>query len=205
MVDVGSVEEGERVVLCCARFGVVRDEGLSGCSVQRHALVAEVEVADIGVVERLAPSVVRADVVAVPESGKLRTFHDQLADDHGDVGCIRFETGERPKVSDAAAELAFPVVEQDPRSGVEKGVAPDIALCSRPVRDAGEGLQSAGVPGQEISVTSNHMSRTRAQAVEEDGHPRWDGPARWWWRRGGSSSGQGCQRPQVVSFVILQL
>jgi hypothetical protein len=74
LVDVGSVEEGERVVLCCARFGVVGDEGLSGCSVQRHALVAEVEVADIGVVERLAPSVVRADVVAVPESGKLRTF-----------------------------------------------------------------------------------------------------------------------------------
>ncbi|HEX3197259.1 MAG TPA: hypothetical protein VHR39_06840 [Propionibacteriaceae bacterium] len=55
LVDIGSVEEAERVVLCCARFGVVGDEGLSGCSVQRHALVAEVEVADIGVVERLAP------------------------------------------------------------------------------------------------------------------------------------------------------
>ena len=74
MVDVGSVEEGERVALRCSRFGVVGDQGLSGCSVQRHALVAEVEVADVRVMERLAPSVVRADVVAVPESGELGTF-----------------------------------------------------------------------------------------------------------------------------------
>jgi len=74
LVDVGSVEEGERVALRCSRFGVVGDQGLSGCSVQRHALVAKVEVADVGVVERLAPSVVRADVVAVPESGELGTF-----------------------------------------------------------------------------------------------------------------------------------
>ena len=33
LVDVGSVEEGERVVLCCSRFGVVGDQGLSGCSI----------------------------------------------------------------------------------------------------------------------------------------------------------------------------
>jgi hypothetical protein len=72
-------------VLCCSRFGVVGDERLSGCSVQRHALVAEVEVADVGVVERLAPSVVRADVVAVPQSGELETFYDQLTDDRGDL------------------------------------------------------------------------------------------------------------------------
>ena len=205
LVDVGSVEEGERVLLCCSRFGVVGDQGLSGCSVQRHALVAEVEVADVGVVERLAASVVRADVVAVPESGKLGTFHDQLTDDDGDIGCVRFKAGEGPKVGDAAAELAFPVVEQDSCAGVKEGVAPDIALGGRPVGDAGEEMEAAGVPGQEISVAADDMSRVGTQPVEQDWDPGWDGPAGWWRRRGGSSGSQRCQRAQVVSFVVLQL
>jgi hypothetical protein len=46
----------------------------------------------------------------------------------------------------AAAELAFPVVEQDRRGWVEECVAPHVALRGRPVRDAGEQVaQIAGL------------------------------------------------------------
>jgi len=47
------VEEDQRVVFGGAGLGVVGDEVLSGCADELHGLVAEGDVADVGVVEGL--------------------------------------------------------------------------------------------------------------------------------------------------------
>jgi len=49
-------------------------------------------------------------------------------------------------VRDAAAELVVPVVEQRPGGGVEKQIAPHVALSCGPVTDASQNVKTARVP-----------------------------------------------------------
>jgi hypothetical protein len=84
------VEEDERVVLSGARVGVVGDEVLAGCADELHDLVAEGEVADVGVVEGLAAVGVAADVVALPQAREVGALDEELADEVGQVGCVGF-------------------------------------------------------------------------------------------------------------------
>jgi hypothetical protein len=128
VVCVGAIEKCDCVVFRGAGFCVVGDQGLAGCPVQSHALVAQREVAHFGVVEGFMSSGMAMYVVAAPQAGELRALEDQLADDRSQIGCVRLEAGERSQVGDANPELAFPVLEQSPSCGVQKGVTPNVAL-----------------------------------------------------------------------------
>jgi hypothetical protein len=86
-----------------AGFCVVGDQRLAGCAVEGHALVAECQVADFGVVEGFVSSGVAVDVVAAPKAGEFRAFDDKLADDGGQIGCVRLEAREGPQMRDADA------------------------------------------------------------------------------------------------------
>jgi hypothetical protein len=54
-------------------------------------LVAQGEVTDFGMVEAFVSSGMAMYVVATPEAGKFRALEDQLADDRGQIGCVRLE------------------------------------------------------------------------------------------------------------------
>ena len=147
VVCVRAIEKCDRVVLRGAEFCVVGDQGLAGCPVESHALVAQREVADFGVVEGFMSSGMAMYVVAAPQAGEFRALEDQLADDRDQIGCVRLEAGERSQVGDANPELAFPVLEQSPSCGVQKGVTSNVALRNGPVGEVGEQPQAARIPG----------------------------------------------------------
>ena len=142
-----AVEQCDRVVCGGAGFCVVGDQGLAGCPVESHALVAQCEVADFWVVERFVSAGMTMYVVAAPQAGEFRAFEDQLADDRGQIGRVRLQAGEGSQVGNANPELGFPVVEQRPSCGVEEGVTPDVALRNGPVGEVGEQPQAARIPG----------------------------------------------------------
>ena len=66
VVCVRAIEKCDRVVFRGAGFCVVGDQGLARCPVQSHALVAQCEVADFGMVEGFMSSGMAMYVVAAP-------------------------------------------------------------------------------------------------------------------------------------------
>lgn len=82
------VEQDHRVVIGGAGLGVGRHHAVTEGAFQLHGLVAESEVADLGVVEGLAAVGVPLDVVALPQAGELRALEEEFTGEPGEVGSV---------------------------------------------------------------------------------------------------------------------
>ncbi|GHI02060.1 hypothetical protein AQI88_17930 [Streptomyces cellostaticus] len=130
---------------------------MAGGALQLHGPVAEGEVTDLGVVERLAAVAAGLDVVAFPEAGEVRAPEQEFTGRPGEVGGIGAGPRERPEAADAAADLVVPVVEQVAGCGVEEDVARDVAVPGRPVLDTGEQTQPAGGVREQVVGAADHV------------------------------------------------
>jgi len=128
------VKKDQLVVVGGTRLGEEHDEPLLLAVLQRHRLVAEVEVSDLGVVEGLGVRGVRFDVEAVPQVGEVRALRQEFADQLGQVRGVRFRAGQGAQPTDAGTGLLVPVVEYVTGEGVEEGVAGEVPSRRRPVR-----------------------------------------------------------------------
>src|ERR1044072_2301332 len=79
-------------------------------ALQLHRLVAQGQVADLGMVEGLAPIGVALDVVALPHARELGALEQEFADQLRQVRCVRFGAGQAAQSVGAAADLMVPVV-----------------------------------------------------------------------------------------------
>lgn len=73
-------ERSSKVKASCSGvpgLGVVDDERLARGAVQLHTLVAQAQVADVGVVEDLVAAGVGPDLVAIPQPRKMQGFSGQ--------------------------------------------------------------------------------------------------------------------------------
>jgi hypothetical protein len=96
-------------------------------------------------------------VLATPEAGKFRALEDQLADDVGQIGCVRLETWEGSDVGDADPELAFPVIEKGSSCGMEEGITPDVTQRKRAShrgRRAAASRRDSGPAGSPLRATT---------------------------------------------------
>lgn len=90
-----------------AGLGVGRHHAVTEGAFRLHGLVAESEVADLGVVEGLAAVGVPLDVVALPQAGELRSLEEEFTGEPGEVGSVGIGAGENAQPGHAAADLVF--------------------------------------------------------------------------------------------------
>jgi hypothetical protein len=125
----GHVEQDHRVVVGGAGLGDVCAEALAGGAFQLHALEAEGDGADVGMVEGLLlRSGAPGDVVAFPQPGEVGALDQELADQGSQVGGVGVGAGQGAQAGDAAADLVIPVSVEVARRGMEEQEAADVAL-----------------------------------------------------------------------------
>ena len=90
-------------------FGGVDDEDLVDLRCEVERFVAQAELADEGMSERLDSRPVQAHVMGGPPFSKLVTAYRQLSDEVGEVAVIRVSPGGRAKVSNGGVGDAVPV------------------------------------------------------------------------------------------------
>lgn len=88
------VEQHHRVVIGGVWLGVVRHHAVAGGAFQFHGLVAEGEVADVGVVEGFAAVGVALDVIALPQAGELGALEEEFTGEVGEVGGVGVGAGQ---------------------------------------------------------------------------------------------------------------
>src|SRR3954454_19098198 len=126
-----AAEEVERVGGASPWVGGVGEDGEAGVEDDFQALVVELEVADVPVVEVLDAADVEADVVAGPVLAELVAAGRQLADEVGELAVVRVAAGGRAQRGDDVACDAVPVevevagarIEEDEARGVRPLVA----------------------------------------------------------------------------------
>ena len=89
--------------------GRVHDEDLADVGQQLESVVVEREVADEGVMERLAAAAVLQDVLGGPANTELLAPGGKLADEVGEVAVVGIPAGFGPEAADGGVGDAVPV------------------------------------------------------------------------------------------------
>lgn len=87
---------------------------------------------------------------------------------------------------------------------MEEEVAGDVALPGRPVLDAGEEPQAAGVGREQVVGTTHDVRGVGAQTLQEQFHAGPDGAAGRGGRFGRTARGAGGQAAQMLKLGVLQ-
>src|SRR5215211_6869307 len=102
-------EQGEGFSRSGAGLGGVGVDGQVGVQDDIEAVVAELHVADVRVVEALDPAEVEADVVAGPVLAELVAASGELADEVGEGSVVGLAPRSRPQGADDVAGDGVPV------------------------------------------------------------------------------------------------
>ena len=164
-------QQVERLGRAAAGLGAVDADVQPVVGRQLHDLVAELEIADDGVVQPLDAGLVVADVVRGPPGAELRAAGGQLPDEVRQAAVIGVAAGLGAQVRDEVARGALPVGVEVVRRRVQEGEAGAVgrllaALEHRRVERAAERV------GRDVVDPAVAHDRRRGHRVDDALHDR---------------------------------